>query len=53
MVPVLVAENVGTVPFTGFELASSKVIVMVDAVVPSDSTGPEPVMVLVLIDAEP
>ena len=53
MVPVLVAEKVGTVPFTGFELASNKVTVMVDAVIPSDSTGPEPVMVLVVIDAEP
>jgi hypothetical protein len=51
VVPVLVALKVGTVPFTGLLFTSKSVMVMVEAVIPSDTTGPEPRMVVVEIEA--
>ena len=45
MVPVSVAVNVGVVPATGFELASSRVTVTVEVAAPSAVTGDVPVMV--------
>ncbi len=39
------AVNVGTMPETGFELASNKVIVRVDVSTPSGRTGPVPEIV--------
>ncbi len=44
VVPVSVAEKVGTMPATGFEFLFLNVIEMGAAVDPSATTGPTPVM---------
>ena len=49
--PVFVALKVGVVPLTGLLLASFKVTVMVEDVVPSALTAPVPVIVDVLAEA--
>jgi hypothetical protein len=51
--PVLVAENVGTVPITGLFEASLSVTVTVDVAVPSATTGPDPVMLEFAATAAP
>ena len=51
--PDPLAEKVGTVPMTGFECASWRVIVMVEVETPSAVIGPMPVMVEVLEEAAP
>ena len=53
MVPVFVAEKVGTDAFTGLLNASCKIMVTVEVEVPSGSTGPVPVMVECALLAEP
>ena len=53
VVPVSVAEKVGTTPLTKLLPASFKVIVTVDVAVPSAITGEVPVMVELAATAEP
>jgi len=50
---VSVAEKVGVSPGSALLLASFKVIVIVEAAVPSAVTGPVPVIVEFAIEAEP
>lgn len=53
VVPVSVAENVGVCPETGLLFTSFKVIVIVDAAVPSATTGVVPAIVEVAAIADP
>jgi hypothetical protein len=53
VVPVSVAEKVGTIPLTELLFASLRVIVTLDAAVPSATTGPVPVIVELTATAGP
>ena len=53
MLPVFVAEKVGITPETGFECASSKVMVIAEVLVPSAVILETPVIVEVVAEGEP